>query len=70
MYNGRMDPVEHVRQFKQKMVVHSQDEALLCKVFPSNLAPMPMRQIPSVPSENSPNHSVPDLLHAVGFLNF
>ena len=28
MYNGRTDPVEHVSQFKQKMVVHSQDEAL------------------------------------------
>ena len=29
MYNGRTDPVEHVSQFKQKMVVHSQDEALM-----------------------------------------
>ena len=43
MYNGRTDPVEHVRQFKQKMTVHSQDEALLCRVFPSSLGPMPMR---------------------------
>ena len=43
MYNGRTDPVEHVSQFKQKMAVHSQDEALLCRVFPSNLGPMPMR---------------------------
>ena len=43
MYNSRTDPVEHVSQFKQKMAVHSQDEALLCKVFPSNLGPMPMR---------------------------
>ena len=43
MYNGRTDPVEHVSQFKQKMVVHSQDEALLCRVFPSSLGPMPMR---------------------------
>ena len=43
MYNGRMDPVEHVSQFKQKMAVHSQDEALMCKVFPSSLGPMPMR---------------------------
>ena len=43
MYNGCMDPVEHVSQFKQKMDVHSQDEALLCRVFPSNLGPMPMR---------------------------
>ena len=43
MYNGRTDLVEHVSQFKQKMVVHSQDEALMCRVFPSNLGPMPMR---------------------------
>ena len=37
MYNRRTDPVEHVSQFKQKMTVHSQDEALLCRVFPSSL---------------------------------
>ena len=43
MYNGRTDPVEHVSQFKQKMAVYSQDEALLCRVFPSSLRPMPMR---------------------------
>ena len=43
MYNGRTDPVEYVSQFKQKMAIHSQDEALMCKVFPSNLGPMPMR---------------------------
>ena len=30
MYNCRTDPVEHISQFKQKMVVHSQDEALMC----------------------------------------
>ena len=43
MYNGQTDPVEHVSQFKQKMAVHSQDEALMCRVFPSSLRPMPMR---------------------------
>ena len=43
MYNGRTDPIEHVSQFKQKMTVHSQDEALMCRVFPSSLGPMPMR---------------------------
>ena len=43
MYNGRTDPVEHVSQFKQKMVVHSQDEALLCRVFSSSVGPMQMR---------------------------
>ena len=43
MNNGRTDLVEHVSQFKQKMAVHSQDEALLCRVFLSSLGPMPMR---------------------------
>ena len=43
MYNGCTDPVEHVSQFKQKIAVHFQDEALLCRVFPSSLGPMPMR---------------------------
>ena len=43
MYNGRTDLVEHVSQFKQKMVVHSQDETLLCKVLSSSLGPMQMR---------------------------
>ena len=43
MYNGQTDPVEHVSQFNQRMAVHSKDEALMCKVFPSNLGPMAMR---------------------------
>ena len=43
MYNGRTDPIEHISQFKQKMAIHSQDEALMCRVFPSSLGPMPMR---------------------------
>ena len=43
MYNGRTDPAKHVSQFKQKMTVHSQDKALMCRVFPSNLGLMAMR---------------------------
>ena len=43
IYNGRMDPVEHVSHFKQKMAIHSQDEALMCRVFPSSFGPMAMR---------------------------
>ena len=43
MYNGQTDSVEQVSQFKQKMAIHSQVEALMCKVFPSSLGPMPMR---------------------------
>ena len=35
--NGNTDPVEHVSQFNQRMAVHSKNEALMCKVFPSSL---------------------------------
>ena len=43
MYNGRTDPVEHVSYFNQRMVVHSKNEALMCKVFPSSLGLVAMR---------------------------
>ena len=43
LYNGRMDPVEHVSHFSQKMAVHSRDEVLMCKIFPSSLSSMVMR---------------------------
>ncbi|XP_050268394.1 uncharacterized protein LOC126712902 [Quercus robur] len=43
IYNGWTDPVEHVSQFNQRMVVYSRDEALMCEVFPSSLGPMAMR---------------------------
>ena len=35
--------MEHVNQFNQRMTVHSRNEALMCKVFPSNLGPVAMR---------------------------
>ena len=35
--------MEHVSHFSQKMAVHSRDEALMCKIFPSNLGPMARR---------------------------
>ena len=43
MYNGRTDPVEHVSHFNQRMAVHSKNEILMCKVFPSSLVPVAMR---------------------------
>ena len=43
LYNGRTDPVEHVSHFNQKIAVHSKDEALMCKIFPSSLGPVVMR---------------------------
>ena len=35
--------MEHVSHFSQKMAVHSRDEALMCKIFPSSLGPMAKR---------------------------
>ena len=38
-----VEPVEHVSHFNQKMAVHSRNEALMCKVFPTSLGPVAMR---------------------------
>ena len=35
--------MEHVSHFNQRMVIHSRNEALMCKVFPSSLNPVAMR---------------------------
>ncbi|XP_030945929.1 uncharacterized protein LOC115970432 [Quercus lobata] len=43
IYNGRTDPVEHVSHFNKRIVIHSKDETLMCKVFPSSLGPVVMR---------------------------
>ena len=43
LYSSNTDRVEHVSQFNQRMAIHSKNEALMCKVFPSNLGPVAMR---------------------------
>ena len=43
MYNGRIDPMKHMSHFNQRIVVHSRNEALMCKVFPSSLESVAMR---------------------------
>ncbi|XP_023876809.1 uncharacterized protein LOC111989260 [Quercus suber] len=48
MYNGRTDPVKDVSHFNQRMVVHSKNEALMCKVFPSSLGLVAMRWFDSL----------------------
>ena len=42
IYNGRIDPVEHVSHFNQRMAIHSKNEALMSKIFPSRLGPIAM----------------------------
>ena len=43
LYDGHLDPVEHVSYYSQKMAIYSRDEALMCKIFPSSLGPTAMR---------------------------
>ena len=75
MYNGRTDPVKHVSHFNQRMTVHSKNEALMCKVFPSNLKPVTMRWFDgqgagSIDSfKEHTRHLDLVLLRAVGFLS-
>ena len=64
IYNGRTDPIEHVSQFNQRIVIHSKDEALMCKVFPSSLGPVVMRWFDSLKT-NSIN-SFKELTQAFG----
>ena len=43
MCNGRTNPVDHVSHFNQRMVVHSKNKDLMCKVFLSILGLVVMR---------------------------
>ena len=52
IYNSNTNPVEHVSQFNQRMAVHSKNEALMCKVFPSSLGPAAIRWFNSLKAES------------------
>ena len=42
-YNVKMDPVEHVSHYIQMMSLHTHNDALMCKVFPSSLGSIALR---------------------------
>ena len=42
-YYGKTDLVEHVSHYIQMMSLHTHNDALMCKVFPSSLDPIPLR---------------------------
>ncbi|XP_023920242.1 uncharacterized protein LOC112038939 [Quercus suber] len=42
-YDGKMDPVEHVSHYIQMMSLHTRNDTLMCKVFPSSLGPTTLR---------------------------
>ncbi|XP_050264115.1 uncharacterized protein LOC126708368 [Quercus robur] len=42
-YDEKTDPVEHVSHYIQMMSLHTHNDALMCKVFPSSLGPTALR---------------------------
>ena len=63
-YNGKMDPVEHVSQYIQTMSLHTHNDSLMCKVFPSSLGPMALRWFNGL--RNGSIHSFAKLIQEFG----
>ena len=42
-YDGKTNPVEQVNHYIQMMSLHTHNDALMCKVFPSSLGPTILR---------------------------
>ena len=42
----------HVSHFNQRMTIHSKNETLMCKLFPSNLGPVAMRWFDGLKEES------------------
>ena len=41
-YSGATDPIQHLCQYQDKIAIHSHDDLLLSRVFPSSLKALPM----------------------------
>jgi len=59
-YDGKMDPVEHVSHYIQMLSLHSHNDALMCKVFPSSLRPTTLRWFNGL--RKGPIHSFAELI--------
>ena len=42
-YDGKMYPIEHISHYIHMMSLHTYNDALMCKVFPSSLKPTALR---------------------------
>ena len=42
-YDGKIDPVEYVSHYIQMISLHTHNDTLMCKVFPSSLGPTTLR---------------------------
>ena len=63
IYDGKTDLVEHVSNYIQMMLLYSQNDILMCKVFPSNLRPTTIRRFNGL--RKGSIHKVPQLIDAL-----
>ena len=63
-YDVKIDPVEHVSHYIQMMSLHSHNDALMCRVFPSSLGPITLRFFNGL--RNGSIHSFGELIQEFG----
>ncbi|XP_028058964.1 uncharacterized protein LOC114262767 [Camellia sinensis] len=57
LYDGKSDPTDHIRYYKQAMMLHANDEALMCRIFPSSLGPLAVRWARFITNEVQPKQA-------------
>ncbi len=62
MYDGRADIVRHISHFRQNMALHLNNDALMCRMFPSSLGPVSLRWFNRL--EHSSIHSWDEMIEA------
>lgn len=60
----KTNPVEHISHYNQSMAIYSKNEALMCKLFPSNLGPTTMRRFDGL--EKDSIHGYDELIRSFG----
>ena len=63
-YDGKTDPVKHVSRYIQMMFLHTHNDVLMCKVFPSSLGPTALRWFNGL--RKGSIHSFADLIQEFG----
>jgi hypothetical protein len=43
VYDGKGDPVGHLSRYRQSMAIHTSNDALMCRIFPSSLGEVGLR---------------------------
>ena len=68
-YDEKTDPIEHVSHYIQMLSLHSHNDALMCRVFPSSLGPITLRFFNGL--RNGSIHSFGKLIQEFGiwFMN-